>query len=114
MKITTTILLHPFNGLFSRTTWARRYQKGKTSLDLNEARDDGDLKSDIWWHQVTNFSENQLTTVCQEYGKIRGPSHDLGLPPLAANKLVMKHLPMPRQHLAVRLQCNSSLHKLSR
>jgi len=33
--------LHPFNGLFSRTTWVRWYQKGKTSLDLNEARSDG-------------------------------------------------------------------------
>jgi len=32
-----------FNGLFSRTTWASRYQKGKTSLDLNEARGDGVL-----------------------------------------------------------------------
>jgi len=34
------LLLRPFNGLFSRTTWISRYQKGKTSLDLNEARDD--------------------------------------------------------------------------
>ena len=25
------LLLHPFNGLFSRTTWVRWYQKGKTS-----------------------------------------------------------------------------------
>jgi len=33
------VLLHPFNGLFSRTTWISRYQKGKTSLDLSEARD---------------------------------------------------------------------------
>jgi len=33
------LLLHPFNSLFSRTTWISRYQKGKTSLDLNEARD---------------------------------------------------------------------------
>ena len=24
----------------SRTTWVSRYQKGKTSLDLNESRDD--------------------------------------------------------------------------
>ena len=31
---TTTTLLHPFNGLFSRTTWVRWYQKSKTSLDL--------------------------------------------------------------------------------
>ena len=44
------LLLHPFNGLFSRTTWVSRYQKGKTSLDLNEARDDGVLRcSSISW-----------------------------------------------------------------
>ena len=44
------LLLQPFNGLFSRTTWVRRYQKGKTSLDLNEARDDGVLGcSGISW-----------------------------------------------------------------
>ena len=36
-------LLHPFNSLFSRTAWVSWYQKGKTSLDLNEARDDGVL-----------------------------------------------------------------------
>ena len=35
------LLLLPFNGLFPRTTWVSQYQKGKTSLDLNEARDDG-------------------------------------------------------------------------
>jgi len=34
-------LLHPFNNLFSKTTWVSRYQKGKTSLDLNKARGDG-------------------------------------------------------------------------
>jgi len=34
------LLRHPFNCLFSRTTWVSRHQKGKTSLDLNEARDD--------------------------------------------------------------------------
>jgi len=32
---------HPFDDLFSRTTWVSNYQKGKTSLDINEARDDG-------------------------------------------------------------------------
>jgi len=36
--------LHPFSGLFSRTTWVSRYQKGETSPDLNEARDDGVLR----------------------------------------------------------------------
>jgi len=44
------LLLHPFNGLFSRTTWVSQYHKGKTSLDLNEARDDGVLGcSGISW-----------------------------------------------------------------
>jgi len=33
-------LQHPFDGLFSRKTWVSRYQTGKTSLDLNEAKDD--------------------------------------------------------------------------
>jgi len=35
------IMTIPFNGLFSRTTWVSQYEMGKTSLDLNEARDDG-------------------------------------------------------------------------
>jgi len=29
-------LLQPLNGLFSRTTWISRYQKGKTNLDFTE------------------------------------------------------------------------------
>ena len=37
------LLLHLFNGLFSRTAWVSRYQKGNTSLDLSEARGDGVL-----------------------------------------------------------------------
>jgi len=49
--------LHPFNGLFSTTTCVSRYQKGKTTLDLNEARDDGVLG---WlWHQL-----DHMQTVC--------------------------------------------------
>ena len=43
-----TATLHPFNGLFSRTTWVSRYQKGKNALDLNEARDDGDGGGISW------------------------------------------------------------------
>ena len=45
------------NGLFSRTTWVSRYQKGKTSLDFTEARDDG-----VWgwqWHQL-----DHMQTIC--------------------------------------------------
>jgi len=40
--------LNLFNGLFSITTWVSWYQKGITSPDLNEARDDGVLE----WHQL--------------------------------------------------------------
>ena len=37
----------PFNGLFSRTTWVRWYQKCKTNLDFTGARD-----SEWQWHQL--------------------------------------------------------------
>jgi len=44
------LLLHPFNGLFTRTTWVSWHQKGKISMDLNDARDDGVLGcSGISW-----------------------------------------------------------------
>ena len=36
------LVLQTFKSIFYRTTWVSRYQKGKTSLDLNEARDDDD------------------------------------------------------------------------
>jgi len=50
--LSTTTVLHPFNGLFSRTALVSWYQKGKTNLiDLNEARDDGILGcSGISWN----------------------------------------------------------------
>jgi len=32
---------HPFDGLFSRTTWVRWHQKAYTIMNINEARDDG-------------------------------------------------------------------------
>jgi len=37
----------PFNGLFSRTTWVSRYQKGKTNLDFT-----GAIDSEWQWHQL--------------------------------------------------------------
>jgi len=40
-ECTITTTLHLFNSLFSGTIWVGWYQKGKTSLDLSEARDDG-------------------------------------------------------------------------
>jgi len=42
-NILLLLLLHRFNGLFSRTTWVSRYHKGKISVDLSETRDDGAL-----------------------------------------------------------------------
>ena len=49
------LLLHPFNGLFSMSAWVSWYQKGKTNLALNEARDDGVLG---WqWHQLDHMQK---------------------------------------------------------
>jgi len=57
MDLLEAKLLHPFNGLFSRTTWVSWYQKGKTTLDLNEARDDRVFG---WqWHQL-----DHMQTIC--------------------------------------------------
>jgi len=52
-KLLLLLLLHPFSGLFSRTAWVTQYQKGKTSLNLNEARDDGVLGCQ--WHQLDHM-----------------------------------------------------------
>ena len=53
----TLLLLHPFNDLFSKTAWVSRYQKGKTSLNLKEARDYRVLG---WpWHQL-----DYVQTIC--------------------------------------------------
>ena len=54
---TTTELPRRFNGLFSRTTWVSRYQKGNTSLDIKEARDDGVLG--MQRHQL-----DHMQTIC--------------------------------------------------
>ena len=62
---TTKLLLHPFNDLFSRTTWVSWYQKSKTSLDLNEARDNGVLGcSGISWTTCKQYASRsrQITT----------------------------------------------------
>jgi len=46
-KVTVQQQQQLFNGLFSRTTWLSRYQKGKTNLDFTEARD-----SEWQWNQL--------------------------------------------------------------
>ena len=64
------ITLHPVNGLFFSTTWVSRYQKGKASADLYEARDDdGDgykpnNKTEI------NFLFQLLSVLIQRYNAI--------------------------------------------
>jgi len=61
------LLPHPFNGLFSRTTWVSQYQKGKTSLALNKARDNGGLECNgISWticKQSAPCSRQKTTTL---------------------------------------------------
>jgi len=48
--ISTTLLLHPFNGLFSRTAWITRHQKGKPFWILLEQ------EMMAWqWHQLDHM-----------------------------------------------------------
>jgi len=48
--LTTTTTLHPFNGLFSSTTWVSRHEKGKPFWILLELEIMG------WqWHQLDNM-----------------------------------------------------------
>jgi len=61
----TASLTDYYYSLFSRTTWLSQYQKRKTSLDLNEARDDGVLGcSGISWtiHKQSAPHSRQITT----------------------------------------------------
>jgi len=55
--------LQLFNGLFSRTTWASRYQKGKTDLDSNEARNTvasaGQYANNLHLPQTDNHTNTQ-------------------------------------------------------
>jgi len=48
--------VHAFNGSFSGTTRVSRYQKGKTNLDITEARD-----SEWQWHQLGIWQWHQLS-----------------------------------------------------
>jgi len=51
------LLLHPFTVSFPGQPGLARYQKGKTSLDLNEARDFGVFG--YQWHQLEH-----MQTIC--------------------------------------------------
>jgi len=65
MGLVPLLQLQPFNGLFSKTTWARRYQKGKTNLDFTGARD-----SEWQWHQLGHM---QVCTSLQTDNHISTP-----------------------------------------
>ena len=72
------LILHPFNGLFSTTTWVGQYQEGKTSLDLNEARDDGVWGcSDISWTICKQSAprSSQITTPTTRHRIFAGRVH---------------------------------------
>ena len=67
------LVLHPFNGFFSRTAWVSRYQKSKTRLYLNEARDDAVLGcSGISWTICKQSApcSRQITTPAPHHSKL--------------------------------------------
>ena len=53
---TTLLLLHSFNGLFSRTTWVSRHQKGRTIL-YSET-----ILMEWQWHQLNHVQTIHLDT----------------------------------------------------
>ena len=73
---------HTFNGPLSGTTWASRYQKGKTNLDFTEARD-----SEWQWHPLGHM---QVSTSLQS-------ENHTSTPPLSFFTGRMPFLP-PNQH----------------
>jgi len=74
-SLTPTATPHSFNGVFSGTTWVSWYQKDKTSLDLNEVRDDGVLGcSGISWTICKQSApcSRQITTPTPHHSMFTG------------------------------------------
>ena len=71
--LATTTTTAPVNGLFSRTVWVSRYQNCRTSMDINEARDDRVLE----W-QLDNVQKQsaprsgQITTPTPHHSSFTG------------------------------------------
>jgi len=61
------LLQQPFNGLY-RTTWVSRYQKGKSSPDFNETRDNG------LWYAVASAAHNLHLALAKVQSCIIRPS----------------------------------------
>ena len=69
------LLLHPFTVSFPGQPGLARYQKGKTSLDLNEARDFGVFG--YQWHQLEHMQQSaprsrQITTPTPHHSILTG------------------------------------------
>jgi len=67
---------HPFNGPFCGTTQVSQYQKGRTNLDITEARD-----SEWQWHQLGHMqvctslqTDNHASTPLLSFLQARCPS----------------------------------------
>jgi len=69
------LLLHAFHGLFSISTWVSQCQKGKTSLDLDDAIDDWVFgSSGISW-TICKYSAprfRQITTPARRHSIFTG------------------------------------------
>ena len=70
------LVKHPFNGPLSGTSQVSWYQKGKTNLDLTEARD-----SEWQWHQLGHMqvctslqTDNHASTPPLSFLQARCPS----------------------------------------
>jgi len=72
LRLLLLLLSHPFNGFFSKTTWVNRYQKGKISLDLNEARDDG-----AWGCSGISWTTYKQSTPCSRQITTPTPPHSI-------------------------------------
>ena len=62
------LLLLPFNGLFSRTIWVSRYQKGKTNLDFTEQETVGG--SGISWAICKSAPRSRQITTLAPYHSV--------------------------------------------
>ena len=67
---------HTFNGPFSRTTLVSRYQKGKTNLDITEARDSEWQRHQLGHMQVCTLlqTDNHTSTPPLSFLQARCPS----------------------------------------
>jgi len=84
---------HPFNGPLSGTTQVSQYQKGKTNLDVTEARD-----SEWQWHQLGHM---QVCTSLQTNNHASTPPFSFYRPdalPAAQPTVSTAHTPSKCKH----------------